>query len=103
MKMTLEQQIQPKSPPITMKQQSEYSVGKKIDVLNKKALKVHYDGFDSKWDEWIPFKKQFLTAPHKSKSLGFGRMEGGQHVLIATNYGRSKYAKALRSAMSKEG
>ena len=110
---------QSRSPTVT-KASSEYSVGKKIDVLDssyhwysaqivdidvfhKKAFKVHYDGFDDKWNEWIPFKKQFLTAPHKSKSLGYGRMEGGQHVLIATSYGRSKYAKALRSAMQKDG
>eukprot|EP01083_Nonionella_stella_P110009 321556_1 len=72
-----------------------------IDVLHRKALQVHYDGFDDKWNsnEWIPLTKtQFRTALHKSKSQGNGKEEGGVHALIATRYGRSRVAGDLRLA-----
>eukprot|EP01084_Bolivina_argentea_P220570 373792_1 len=70
-----------------------------IDVFTKKALLVNYKGFDDKWNEWIPLKKQFRISPHGMKSLGNGKTEGGQHALIATGYGRSGLAKHLRFAL----
>ncbi len=65
----------------------------------KRGMKIHYDGFDERWDEWITLKQNHRIAPHKTRSLGRGQGEGGVHVLLATKFGKSKDGEKLRGVL----
>lgn len=95
---------------------NNFTVGKKIDILDvsyhwysstildidifqRKSIRVKYDGFQERWNEWIPFVSSFRISQHKTRSLGHGKADGGVHVLIATKYGKSLKGKQLRAAV----
>ena len=63
-----------------------YEIGKKLDVLDgsyywysaqvvdvdpfkKKAIRVKYDQFDERWNEWIPFRDTYRLDLHQTRSV----------------------------------
>ena len=71
-----------------------------MDILNQRAVRVHYDGYSIKWNEWIKIDTQlYRITTHKTRSMGHGKKEGGIFSIMATKYYRSKKGKQLRECL----
>ena len=69
---------------------------KVIGISPQHGIKVSYDGFDDKWNEWISVDEMgFRVAPYSSRAIG-GKESGGINVFSATKYGRSKRGEQIR-------
>jgi len=91
-----------------------YSVGAKIDVLDpsffwysaeiididffeRRGIKISYDGFSTKWNEWVSIDDKYRICKHKERSLGYGKTQGGVFSILTTQfYKKDEDAKDLR-------
>ncbi|ETO15389.1 myb domain-containing protein [Reticulomyxa filosa] len=65
---------------------------------------VKYDGFESRWNDWISASEVYRIAPHASRCCASANKSANQnigtHVFAATKYGKSDQAKLLRAKIA---